>query len=160
MSLFIGSHAFAQQVSDRLLIQLPAVEKTILAEVVGVRVQGEEIRPEQYFAAGDDWLQGLTFRLRNVSDHPILYAGVELIFRAPAQSDVRRIIYRIQYGHGPRRSGGEMADAGLERVLPGESFDVVVTEEDFRNLGRLFPRAGLELGVHRVEYRLTEVGAE
>ncbi len=73
----------ARQSGQRVVGQAPAeAGRQSPVEVVAVQVKGEPVMPGRSFAADDDWLLGLTFRLKNVSDRPISYVEISLRFPA------------------------------------------------------------------------------
>jgi hypothetical protein len=65
------------------LVDWPAVSPRSDAkvlEIIRITVKDTNVTPGQYFAAADDWLNKLTFRIRNVSDKTITRCGFGIGF--------------------------------------------------------------------------------
>ena len=75
----------AQELGQRVISQAPVeAGRRSPVEVVSVKIKGGEIEPGRPFLAGDDWLLGLTLRVRSVSGRPISLVDVSLRFPAAA----------------------------------------------------------------------------
>src|SRR5215207_4851036 len=85
----------ARQVRDREVrpafdfnrIQMPV-------EIVAVKLNGGEVRPGEKIPGDDDWLRGLSFTLKNVSDRPLASVAVALQFPRPQGF----VAYFLSYG--------------------------------------------------------------
>jgi hypothetical protein len=107
--LFVWASLCAAQQMDRLVDWQPEVAPTsngTLAplEIVGIMVNDTPVKMGKPFAADEDWLDKLTFRIRNISDKTISafwfnvalpetdlpnggYAGIGILFDAKKSSD-------------------------------------------------------------------------
>jgi hypothetical protein len=128
-------------------------------KVVSVTVKGEAVEPGRHFAAGDDWLLGLTFRVKNVSDKPISFVDVSLQFPTPA-GHKNKFVHMV----GPLRYGCWLgtpcyADAGgsHSEIMPGETRDVRLSEERYRSLMNALARSGASTPVEAAEYDIDSV---
>lgn len=76
ITLSIPSLVYAQQ-PDRIVDWHPVRlgNKARVLEIVDIKVDGKSIQIGQPFAAGEDWLDTLTFRVRNVSGKTITVLG-------------------------------------------------------------------------------------
>ena len=85
----------SQELKDRELrpafdfntIQMPL-------EIVSIRLNGKDVQPGEKIKGDDDWLQGLSFRLKNISDRPIAYLDIGLQFPQPDGI----VVYSLNYG--------------------------------------------------------------
>jgi hypothetical protein len=102
-------------------------------EIVAIKVKAVTIEPGHKFTAEDDWLNGLTFTLKNVSDKPIVYADVELLFPAPSGSQVAGAVYELRYGRNPIIPNTSTSSDTLKAIMPGESLDLTLSESELQS---------------------------
>lgn len=123
----------AQQVRDRELspafdfnkIQMPV-------EVVSVKLNGREVRPGEKIQGDDDWLRGVSFTLRNVSDKPLAYASVALQFARLHGY----VAYVLSYGVDLSR-GEHRRDSSPPAIEPDRTVDLVLTQEKYAGFLRI-----------------------
>jgi hypothetical protein len=92
-------------------------------QIVSLKTKGKAIKLGENFLEEDDWLDGLTVRIRNASDKPIARVEIELSFPRPAGAgadEATVYVVAMIYGEEPASS----AEAPPPQVLPGESVDV------------------------------------
>jgi hypothetical protein len=97
-------------------------------EITGVEVAGRPVTPGQAFAAGDDWLRGLTLRFRNVSSKPITYVQLNLSF-PEAHYHGGGVGQMLRYGWNGAGDGRAAPDAKL--LSPGEEAEMIFTDGEF-----------------------------
>src|SRR2546423_10435428 len=101
--------ASAQQVKDRQLI--PAFDFATIqipVEIVAIRLKGKEFAPGEKIKGDDEWLRGVCFTVKNISDKPIAYVAIGLRFEPPpggARIVVFTLSYGVYYQGGDPRSG-------------------------------------------------------
>ena len=91
----------AQEMKDRELrpefdfttIQMPV-------EIRSIKLNGKDIQPGEKIKGDDNWLQGLSFTLKNISDKPIAYVAVTLLFRRPERVVGFVLSYGVDYSRG------------------------------------------------------------
>lgn len=118
---------FAQEVRDRELI--PAFDFTTIqmpVEILSIKLKGKEIQPGEKIKGDDDWLQGLSFTLKNISDKPIAYVAAGLRFPQPNGFVVYSLNYGVDLSRGERRR-----ESSPPAIQPGETFDLVLTKEKY-----------------------------
>lgn len=99
----------AQELRDREL--KPAIDFTTIqmpVEIISVKLKESDVAPGQIIKGDDDWLKGVSFTLKNISDKPIAYVEVGLRFEPPpgaARGVVFTLSYGVDYSRGLARSG-------------------------------------------------------
>lgn len=126
----------AQQVRDREVspafdfnrIQMPV-------EFVSVKLNGVEVRPGEKVQGDDDWLRGLSFTLKNVSDKPLAYVAVALQFPRPQGY----VAYLLSYGVDLSR-GESRRESSPPAIPAGGTVNLVLTKEKYPGFLRLLER--------------------
>ena len=116
----------AQELKDRQLtwaydystVQMPI-------EILSITLNGNEIRPGEKIKGGENWVKGLTFKIKNISDQPISYLNVHFKFPMPNGFVSATALY---YGlnHGDIRRGPLPPS-----IQPGETKELVLTKQDY-----------------------------
>ena len=97
-------------------------------EIVEVKVGDAAITIGRSFLAGDDWLRGLCFRMRNVSGRPII--GARLSFSLPeTMVDNNGLGFSFEYGRG--LSTG-IPSSEQKVVMPDEEFELKFNDRQFQ----------------------------
>jgi hypothetical protein len=101
--LFVWASVCAAQQTDRIIDWLPTVPRSNAGipalEIVGIRVNQTQILTGKPFSADEDWLDKLTFRVRNNSDKTVNKFWFNLVFP------------EIDLGHGGHAGLGILYDA-------------------------------------------------
>ena len=141
----------AQQAKDRVLVQLPFEPgRQTPVEITAIEVKGKVVEPGRKFSSGDDWLRGLTFTLKNISDKPVSYIEVGLHFLAPAGSQAQNAVYDLRYGY-LRVIPNPAADMSAPKsLMPGETWRLELSEADYQNLAGLRAYGGQSSDVETV----------
>jgi hypothetical protein len=150
--------ASARQSSQRVIGQaLVETSRQSPVVVVAVKVKGEPVVPGRPFAAGDDWLLGLTFRLKNVSDRPISYVEIGLRFPAAAghKAESVHIVGPVAYGCYPGYPCRPDVSGSSKEILPGETRDVGLRGPE--SLMAALSQVGALLPVQSAEYDIDSV---
>ena len=142
-----------QEVKDREL--KPAFDFTTIqmpVEIVSIRLAGKDIQPGEKIKGNDDWLQGLSFTLKNISDKPIAYLAVGLRFPQPKGVVVYFLDYGVDLSRGtPRRESSPPA------IQPGQSLDLVLTKEKYQNFLKLLELGGASRSFDIAPYFIARV---
>jgi hypothetical protein len=115
--------------------------------VTGIEVAGRAVTPGQPFAAGDDWLRGLTLRVKNVSPKPITYMQFSLSF-PEARYHSGGVGHTLRYGSNAAAGGGNVPSAAL--LSPGEEAEVVFTDRDLDTFRAFAERLSGPVNFHRL----------
>jgi hypothetical protein len=96
-------------------------------EIVDITVVGRSITVGQPFAADDDWLRSLTFRMRNISGQPI--AGARIGFDLPeTKTEDHSLGFSLEYGR--RLSTGILSDE-QKVIMPNEEFELKFNDAQY-----------------------------
>lgn len=94
-------------------------------EIVAIRLNGKEVQPGEKIKGNDDWLQGLSFTLRNISDKPIAYVAMGLRFPQPKGIVVYNLSYGVDFSRGETRR-----ESSPPAIQPGASLDLALTKRN------------------------------
>jgi hypothetical protein len=95
-------------------------------QIVKLKTKGKDIELGKKFLEVDDWLRGLTARVKNTSDKPISRIELMLSFPRPKATDSDELpTYSVLMVYGKEPS---LEAQNQEQVLPGESVDVKLLE--------------------------------
>jgi hypothetical protein len=136
--LFASGAAFAQQVRDRQLT--PTFDFTTIqmpVEILSIKLNGKIVQPGEKIQGDDEWLQGLSFTLKNISDKPIAYIDVGLRFPQPQGFVVYILAYGVDFSRGEQRR--ESSPAAIQ---PGETLDLALTKEKYPMFQRILALGG------------------
>jgi hypothetical protein len=127
----------AQEMKERELkadFDLAGMQMPI--EIVSIKINGKEVQPGEKINGNDDWLRGVSFTLKNVSDKAIAYVCIGFKFAQPKRILVHYLSYGVDLSRGAHRS-----DSSPPAIQPGESLDLVLTKEGYEILLRNLERA-------------------
>lgn len=125
----IAAPVSAQELRDREL--KPAFDFTTIqmpVEIVSIKLNGRDVAPGEKIKGDDDWLQGLSFTLRNISEKPIAYVAISLRFEQPKRMVGFMLSYGVDYSRGEPRSGWSPLP-----IQPNQTVDLTLTKERYPN---------------------------
>lgn len=105
--------------------------------VMDITVNGEQHQINRHItAAGEDWLNGLTFRVKNISKKNIVFIYASLIFPETKQIlQGKTFAFDLRYGADPRL---EAAPSTEKPLKPEEAAEFVLRDAYYKNLKRAF----------------------
>lgn len=122
--------------------------------ITGIEVAGRQVTPGQAFAAGDDWLRGLTLRVKNISSKPITYMQLNLSF-PEASYHGGGIGHTLRYGRN--MVGGAQNSPDFRPLSPGEEAELVFTDEEFHSFRTFAERLNGSINFRRVRLGIASV---
>jgi hypothetical protein len=149
----------AQELRDREL--KPAIDFTTIempVQIVSIKLNGSEVAPGQKIRGDDNWLKGVSFTVKNISDKPIAYVAMGLRFEPPpggARLVVFNLSYGVDYSRGLPRSGSSPLP-----IQPDQTVDLVLTNERYPNFLHILGMGGMPLGFDVVPYYVERVSFE
>lgn len=144
---------FAQQVRERQLtpafdlinIQMPV-------EIISMKLNGKEVKPGEKIKGDDDWLKGLSFTLKNISDRPIAYVDIGIRFPHSRGFVVYSLNYGVDYSRGePRRTYSPPA------IQPGETLELVLTKEKYSVFLNILAQGGASRSFDNAPYYVERI---
>jgi hypothetical protein len=146
----------AQQLRDREL--RPASDFTNIqmpVEILSIKLNGKEIQQGEKIMGDDDWLQGLSFALKNISNKPIAYIEVGLKFSRPGSFVVYSLNYGVDYSRGESRR-----EFSPPAIQPGQTLNLVLTKEKYPIFLSVLAQGGASRSFDTVSYSLNRVSFE
>ena len=149
-----SSSISAQEIiRDRQLV--PAFDFSTIqmpVEIVSIKLNGNEIRPGDKIQGNDEWLRGVSFTLKNISDQPIAYVNIGIKFPLPNGF----VVYSLPYGVNlsvdePRR------ESSPSTLRPGQSVDLVLTKERYKSFLYVLGQAGAPSSFDTASYYVETV---
>lgn len=116
--------------------------------ITGVEVAGRQVTPGQPFAAGDDWLRGLTLRVKNISSKSIAYMEIGLSF-PEASYHSGGIGHPLRYGKNFAPGDRSAPDASL--LSPGEEAELAFSDGEFHSFRAFAERLSGSANFRRVQ---------
>ena len=148
--MLLPAYVPAQQAQNRLIEQR-AIPWGEPLKIVAVKVKGTPVEINKSFTADDDWLKGLTFTLKNVSNKPIAYAELDLMFPAPAGLTVHGAVHHLRYGRNRAFPGAAGQNDSTRAIPPGETIDLSLSDTDVGGMVRpLLDHSGISAEVEKV----------
>jgi hypothetical protein len=145
--------ASAQQLTARQL--KPAFDLTKVqmpVEILSIKLKGKEIKPGEKIMGDDDWLLGLSFTLKNISDKPIAYLEMGLHFTHSRGFVIYYLNYGVDYSRGtPRRAYSPPA------IEPGGTLDLVMTKAKYQNFQRILAQTGASPNFDTAPYLIERI---
>lgn len=114
----------AQELKDRQLTwayDYSTVQMSI--EILFITLNGMEVRPGEKIKGDENWLKGLTFKIKNISDQPISFLNIHFTYTKP-NGFVSASAVRYGTNHGDIRRGPPQPS-----IQPGETKELVLTKE-------------------------------
>ena len=155
----IAASASGQELRDREL--RPAIDFTTIempVEIVSIKLNGKDVAPGEKVKGDDDWLKGVSFTLKNISDKPIAYIAVALRFEPP-NGPARLVVFilscGVDYSLGVPRSGSSPLP-----IQPGQTVDLVLTDEHYSNFLHILSLGGMPRSFDVVPYYVDRISFE
>jgi hypothetical protein len=121
-------------------------------EILSIKLNGKDVQPGEKIKGDDNWLRGLSFALKNVSDQPIAYIGIGLRFPQPTGFVVYSLNYGVDFSRGePRRESSPPA------IQPGQTLDLVLTKEKYPLFLRILALGGASSSFDTATYFIERV---
>lgn len=146
----------AQEIRDRQLV--PAYDFSTVqmpVEIVSIKLNGEDIQPHQIIRGNDDWLKGLSFTLKNISDRPIAWVNIGFKFGLPDGFVVYSLHYGVALFRGDVRRGSSWPP-----LQPGESVNLALTGQNYQSFLYVLAQANAPRSFDQAPFYIDTVGFE
>lgn len=157
--LSIAISVSGQELKDREL--RPAIDFTTIempVKIVSIKLKDKDVAPGEKIKGDDDWLKGVSFTLKNISDKPIAYVAIALCF-APPNGPARRVGFILSYGVDYSR-GLPRSDSSPLPIEPGQTVDLVLTDERYPNFLHILSLGGMPRSFQVVPYYVDRISFE
>jgi hypothetical protein len=101
--------------------------------VTDLTINGTQHEINRKVTAGEDWLNGLTFKVKNISNKNIVFIYVSLLFPEAKAITGTLFAFDLRYGADPRL---EAASTTEKPIKPEEEAEFVVSDASYQNLKR------------------------
>lgn len=130
----------------------PPVKITLVKSKIGV------IETDKEIAADDDWLKGLTIRVRNLSDKIVTNVSIELQFRRPPnQAQELDLIAPLDYGPNPYYSPQKDSTSPPAPILPEQTQDIFLPDAQYDSLRSLLNERKYPADIKAVRIRVRSI---
>jgi hypothetical protein len=154
--LSITTSVPGQELRDREL--RPAFDFTTIqmpVEIVSIKLNGRDVNPGEKIKGDDDWLQGLSFTVKNISEKPIAYVAISLRFEQPKRIVGFTLGYGVYYPGGEPRSGTSPLP-----LQPNQTVDLTLTKERYPNFLQILRLGEMPRSFDVVPYLVERVSFE
>jgi hypothetical protein len=154
--LSITTSVPGQELRDREI--RPAFDFTTIqmpVEIVSIKLNGREVNPGEKIKGDDDWLRGLSFTVKNISEKPIAYVAISLRFEQPKRIVGFTLSYGVYYPGGEPRSGTSPLP-----LQPNQTVDLTLTKERYPNFLQILRLGEMPRSFDVVPYLLERVSFE
>jgi hypothetical protein len=117
-------------------------------EIESIKVKGNPINFDEPLGNDKDWLQGLTIRVKNISEKPISYISIELWSYPPESGDKPRVT-SFSRGSLPLPRNGVL-EPPTTIVSPDEFIDITFTDEMYNIYKEYLQVSNLKVSVGNV----------
>lgn len=128
-------------------------------KIILVKSKIGTIETDKKIVAGDDWLRGLTIRVRNDSDKPVNGVSVYIQFCRPEnQAQELDLAAPIFSGPDPFASSEEFSSPPVEPMLPEQTRDIVLSDEGYESLRTILDKLNYPASIKTVKLRIRAIG--
>lgn len=113
-----------------------------------LRIRGQSIGLGQAFSEGNDWLQGLTLNVKNISPHAISYVELELHFLR-SENSIDNVItaYPMAYGTAPSKPGSTSS----VKIMPHQVVEIGLSDESYVELRDLLAKTNYSATLQEIK---------
>jgi len=98
----------------------------------GVKIKGNPVNINSKIASDESWLNGFSFKVRNISNKNIVYISLELIF-PETKTDEPVLAFPLRYGTKPLQPNQAST---LNSLAPNQEVEFTVSGSQYENLKR------------------------
>ena len=128
-------------------------------KVKNIKTKKGEFLLGQKLVDTDDWFNGLSVVLENISGKTVIYIGAGFLF--PRQSgEVGKAppLYKsLSYGHHPSAPGGAIPSTQPLALKPGERFTITLSAVDYDEVTTRLKRLEYAQSINLIKFNLAEV---
>jgi len=147
----------AQEIRERQITpadDLASMQSPV--EIVSIKLNGQEIVPGEKIEGNDNWLQGIAFTAKNVSDQPLIY--VNLGFKFPLPNGFV-VVCVLNYGTDVSR-GATRSASSPPAIQPGQTIELVLTKNRYQMFQHVLAQANAPGSFDTAPYFIETVAFE
>ncbi|MGB7923421.1 MAG: hypothetical protein WCF57_09270 [Pyrinomonadaceae bacterium] len=152
-SILFTAHGVAQQDQERFLLRERNQDEPLRIKAINGKKGAITIGKK--FLDDDDWLQGLSFNVENISGRNIIYIEIELDF-PKSNDDPPPLVYPIEYGYMPLLDGSLAANAPTP-IKPGETLDLRLSDSEYATLLKVLEKLGYPKSIRQAVFTIRHV---
>lgn len=128
-------------------------------KVKNIKTKKGEFLLGQKLIDEDDWFNGLSVVLENISNKPVIYIGAGFLFPGQNRETGKSLpLYKsLTYGHHPTAPGQSLTNSQPLVLKPGESFTITLTNADYEEIKTNLKRLEYSQSVKSIKFYLMEV---
>lgn len=138
------------------VIRIAPPEANQPISITEVKVKGINITPNSKFLSEEDWLDGLTIRIKNESNKTILFASVDLHFQRPAGSRGLMAVNTISFGNGALLLRTPTLEQ-TAKLMPDETATMSITGEELSAIKQLLEQNGYPADIETIKLKIGRV---
>lgn len=147
------------QNQDRMVRDLS--DKLCPVRIRLIKTKKRTIRSNEEFSDDDDWLQGLSVRVKNYSDKTVTYVGLQLTFRKTDDQPTGLLaVFPLDYGFDPLwlEPGDPVRNPTVKPIPPGEEAEIVLSDALHDELKAFLARTGYFPNHRRLDLDIAVAG--
>ncbi|PYS23424.1 MAG: hypothetical protein DMF72_09370 [Acidobacteria bacterium] len=127
-----ANHSYSQNPAERSIEKPIQHKEPVDMEDIQVRDdQGlKSVKPGSKFHGNEDWLKGLTLRLKNTSDKSIVYAEIR-VYVPTSETEDKPVAFSLRYGVMPRPGSDNFGLNPSQPIAHGRSVTVTLSDDDY-----------------------------
>lgn len=156
VGLLAVTHTYSQQQRERVIEKPFQPNEPLDLEDVQVRRSlnvKESVKVGLKFHGDEDWLKGLTVKLKNKSGKSIIYAEVN-VYVPTSETEDKPVGLSLWYGVFPRFPSEMDISSQSKRISHGVSITVVLSDDEYDQAKALLSEKNANLDFSKVELRI------
>jgi hypothetical protein len=128
-------------------------------KVKNIKTKKGEFLLGQKLIDEDDWFNGLSVVLENISNKTVIYIGAGFLFPGQNRETGKSLpLYKsLSYGHHPSAPGQALTNSQPLALKPGESFTITLSNVDYEEIKTNLKRLEYSQSVKSIKFYLMEV---
>jgi hypothetical protein len=128
-------------------------------KIANIKTKKGEFLLGQKFVDEDDWFNGLSVVLQNVSGKTVIYIGAGFLFPGESREGGKPLpLYKsLTYGHHPVAPGQALMNTQPIALRPGERFQIALTNVDYEEIKTNLKRLEYPQSIKSIKFYLMEV---
>ncbi len=144
---------------DRIVTKLRRGSMPV--EIQSVKTKRGTVELGKSFPEEDDWFDGLTVSIKNMSGKTIIYLGGGFLFPRPEDESSQQATppryHRFMYGRHPLLPDDALQTVESINVKPGEIFNVTISGADYKSVRQRLRELGYSASIKEINFNIEEI---